>query len=75
MDLYPSEAKAGLVNTVLFLIFSEGGFFKAILTFPRDYPLKPPKMKFATEIWHPNGKSKHLRTSSSLCILHQRIEN
>ncbi|XP_034458143.1 ubiquitin-conjugating enzyme E2 G1-like [Hippoglossus hippoglossus] len=32
----------------------EGGFFKATLTFPRDYPHRPPKMKFVTEIWHPN---------------------
>ncbi|EPB68361.1 ubiquitin--protein ligase [Ancylostoma ceylanicum] len=24
----------------------EGGFFKAILDFPKDYPQKPPKMKF-----------------------------
>ncbi|XP_029565430.1 ubiquitin-conjugating enzyme E2 G1 [Salmo trutta] len=32
----------------------EGGFFKAYLTFPHDYPHRPPKMKFITEIWHPN---------------------
>ncbi|KAJ7994084.1 hypothetical protein DPEC_G00262260 [Dallia pectoralis] len=32
----------------------EGGFFKAYLTFPYDYPLRPPKMKFISEIWHPN---------------------
>ncbi|XP_075679222.1 ubiquitin-conjugating enzyme E2G 1 [Dermatophagoides pteronyssinus] len=32
----------------------EGGFFKANLTFPKEYPLKPPKMRFLTEIWHPN---------------------
>ncbi|KAI5091482.1 ubiquitin-conjugating enzyme E2G 1 [Silurus meridionalis] len=32
----------------------EGGFFKATLTFPHDYPHRPPKMKFITEIWHPN---------------------
>ncbi|XP_043938035.1 ubiquitin-conjugating enzyme E2 G1 [Protopterus annectens] len=32
----------------------EGGVFKAHLTFPKDYPLKPPKLKFITEIWHPN---------------------
>lgn len=38
------------------LYCSEGGFFKAYLTFPYDYPLRPPKMKFITEIWHPNGK-------------------
>ncbi len=34
---------------------SEGGFFKAILTFPKEYPLMPPKMQFITEIYHPNG--------------------
>ncbi|KAI3373436.1 hypothetical protein L3Q82_022045, partial [Scortum barcoo] len=32
----------------------EGGVFKAHLTFPKDYPLRPPKMKFITDIWHPN---------------------
>uniref|UniRef100_A0A3B4AR04 Ubiquitin-conjugating enzyme E2 G1 n=1 Tax=Periophthalmus magnuspinnatus TaxID=409849 RepID=A0A3B4AR04_9GOBI len=32
----------------------EGGVFKASLNFPKNYPLKPPKMKFITEIWHPN---------------------
>ena len=34
----------------------EGGFFKAHLTFPKDYPNKPPKMRFLTPIWHPNSK-------------------
>ena len=32
----------------------EGGFFKAILTFPDDFPQNPPEMKFITEMWHPN---------------------
>jgi ubiquitin-conjugating enzyme E2 G1 len=32
----------------------EGGFFKAILDFPKEYPLRPPRMKIITEIWHPN---------------------
>lgn len=32
----------------------EGGIFPATLTFPKDYPLNPPKMKFLGEIWHPN---------------------
>jgi len=32
----------------------EGGFFKAALDFPREYPLRPPKMRFVTDIWHPN---------------------
>lgn len=32
----------------------EGGFFKAILKFPNDYPNNPPEMKFLTKMWHPN---------------------
>ncbi|KAK9235464.1 ubiquitin-conjugating enzyme/RWD-like protein [Lipomyces kononenkoae] len=32
----------------------EGGFFKARLSFPEDYPLQPPKMRFETAMWHPN---------------------
>jgi len=34
--------------------FYEGGFFKAHLIFPPEYPQKPPKMKFISEFWHPN---------------------
>ncbi|KAJ3546738.1 hypothetical protein NMY22_g1939 [Coprinellus aureogranulatus] len=32
----------------------EGGFFKARLSFPPEFPLQPPKMKFITPMWHPN---------------------
>ena len=32
----------------------EGGFFKAILTFPLDFPQNPPEMRFITEMFHPN---------------------
>jgi ubiquitin-conjugating enzyme E2 G1 len=32
----------------------EGGIFKAHLVFPKEYPQRPPKMKFISEIWHPN---------------------
>mmetsp|Transcript_28176 Transcript_28176/g.29369 ORF Transcript_28176/g.29369 Transcript_28176/m.29369 type:complete len:168 (-) Transcript_28176:44-547(-) len=32
----------------------EGGFFKAILKFPSDFPTNPPEMKFLTQMWHPN---------------------
>ncbi|KAG9014915.1 Ubiquitin-conjugating enzyme E2 15 [Tulasnella sp. 427] len=32
----------------------EGGFFKARLTFPPEYPLLPPKMRFITPMWHPS---------------------
>ena len=34
--------------------YYEGGLFKAHLEFPLDFPQRPPKMKFISEIWHPN---------------------
>merc|ERR1711953_600888 len=37
----------------------EGGYFKANLKFPKEYPMKPPKMKFISKIWHPNGHDKY----------------
>jgi ubiquitin-protein ligase len=42
----------------------EGGFFRAKLLFPKDYPTMPPKMKFITPIWHPNVFSE----SGEVCI-------
>ena len=32
----------------------EGGFFKARLVFPSDFPNMPPTMTFTSEMWHPN---------------------
>ncbi|KAJ1955857.1 ubiquitin-conjugating enzyme [Linderina pennispora] len=32
----------------------EGGIFTATLSFPRDYPLNPPTMKFTCPMFHPN---------------------
>ncbi|KAI9593642.1 ubiquitin-conjugating enzyme E2 g [Syncephalis fuscata] len=32
----------------------EGGFFKARMSFPETYPMEPPKLKFISEMWHPN---------------------
>ncbi|KZF25045.1 ubiquitin-conjugating enzyme E2 15 [Xylona heveae TC161] len=34
--------------------FYGGGFFRARLSFPAEYPIMPPKMKFETPIFHPN---------------------
>jgi hypothetical protein len=34
---------------------SEGGFFNARLTFPKDYPNSPPQCRFLSDMWHPNG--------------------
>lgn len=33
-----------------------GGFFRARLSFPQEYPHLPPKMKFDPAIFHPNGR-------------------
>uniref|UniRef100_A0A9J2P934 E2 ubiquitin-conjugating enzyme n=1 Tax=Ascaris lumbricoides TaxID=6252 RepID=A0A9J2P934_ASCLU len=46
----------------------EGGFFKANLDFPQDYPQRPPRMRFLSEIWHPN-----IDKEGNVCIsiLHQ----
>ncbi|KAH6639084.1 ubiquitin-conjugating enzyme/RWD-like protein [Boeremia exigua] len=41
----------------------EGGVFPAELKFPRDYPLAPPKMRFLTDMWHPN-----VYNSGEVCI-------
>lgn len=32
----------------------EGGIFKCSMTFPEEYPNAPPKMKFISDMWHPN---------------------
>ena len=32
----------------------EGGFFKARLVFPPDFPNMPPTMTFQSDMWHPN---------------------
>lgn len=32
-----------------------GGFFRARLSFPLEYPMMPPKMKFESSIFHPNS--------------------
>jgi len=32
----------------------DGGVFPARLSFPADYPLNPPKMKFTCDLFHPN---------------------
>lgn len=47
----------------MFVYYSEGGFFKAHLHFPKEYPLRPPRMKFVTEIWHPN-----IEKNGDVCI-------
>lgn len=40
-----------------------GGIFRASLTFPTEYPLRPPTMKFTPPIFHPN-----VYPSGEVCI-------
>ena len=38
----------------MLLARSEGGFFKASMKFPADYPNMPPTLKITSDFWHPN---------------------
>jgi ubiquitin-protein ligase len=41
------------------LTVETGGFFRARLSFPKEYPLLPPEMVFQTSVFHPNGMCLH----------------
>jgi len=49
-----------------------GGYFKAVMKFPRNYPYEPPSFRFARPLWHPN-----VYPDGGLCIsiLHQPGED
>jgi len=49
-----------------------GGYFKARISFPRNYPFSPPDFRFERPLWHPN-----VYPDGRLCIsiLHQPGED
>lgn len=51
----------------------EGGYFKAHMKFPPDYPYSPPSIRFTSKVWHPNVYEQN----GDLCIsiLHPPIED
>lgn len=32
----------------------QGGVYKALMTFPKDFPMNPPEFRILSAIWHPN---------------------
>jgi len=50
----------------------EGGYFKAKIKFPQDYPYSPPSFKFLTKMWHPN-----IYETGDVCIsiLHPPVDD
>ncbi|KAM7471554.1 hypothetical protein LguiA_009737 [Lonicera macranthoides] len=42
----------------------EGGTFKIDIVLPDGYPFEPPRMQFATKVWHPNISSQ----SGAICL-------
>lgn len=49
-----------------------GGYFKAIVKFPSDYPYSPPTLRFTSKVWHPN-----VYENGDLCIsiLHPPVDD
>jgi len=41
----------------------QGGYFKAHMKFPSDYPYSPPSVRFINKLWHPN-----VYENGDLCI-------
>ena len=43
----------------------EGGIFNINIDIPNEYPFRPPIMKFATKVWHPNVSSQTVGEATS----------
>jgi len=50
----------------------QGGYFKASIKFPNNYPYSPPTLRFLSKVWHPN-----VYENGELCIsiLHPPVDD
>ncbi|CAD5208953.1 unnamed protein product [Bursaphelenchus xylophilus] len=50
----------------------QGGYFKASIKFPNNYPYSPPSIRFLSKVWHPN-----VYENGELCIsiLHPPVDD
>lgn len=52
----------------------EGGVFIISLAFEHDYPATPPKVKFISQIFHPNGTNPYYSpTSRFICFFSSNL--
>lgn len=51
-----SSSGSSVFGRIHLLTVIAGGFFRARLTFPTEYPHMPPKMKFESPLFHPNSE-------------------
>jgi|TARA_Y100000992_G_C21162625_1_gene441891 ubiquitin-conjugating enzyme E2 G1 len=70
----PNESNFLLWNFILIgppETFFEGGIFKGTIEFPKEYPNKPPKLIFTSNMYHPN-----IYSNGSVCIsiLHEGVD-
>lgn len=63
------------MNFTLSFVTSEGGFFQAILSFPLEFPLLPPKLRFKTPMWHPNSEHIDCNRQGFLIIVSSVYED
>merc|ERR1719486_1188763 len=67
-----SNSKAANVANFIMLLAGpkgspyEGGVFRLSISVPGQYPMKPPKIKFETQLFHPNVGRGH--TPGAICL-------